>query len=439
MPRKRSVSHEVFARDDAPFIPPSKTELLNISAARQHSANRPSSTLGGFMPREEPILSLFDVQETPRALDLVPESVDRVDRTRGVTDDHMAMLIESNTSLVRQNRMLVDRLERVERERDDATRAASPPLIYSRRSREARASGESNHSQGRLRSRAARMSRDWAPSALRISTILAGPDDTFGTGENAETEENVRDGFGDSSPLSTRSRDRSLDGSRGRGNPMDDSRHSDSSHHSKHSNPRRSVMPSNAQSPESSKESSNHRGSLFATAMWSTDTWHSSREWVEAEMRAIERAEENDDTCISVPMNDDEYLLSSSSPTPDPEAAAPLDDKPRIEQDAFVPRGPLLRTRTLDAQSFKQAAAAIVAKPEAGAASEGVSGKRGWPWLRSILISGVLAFLGVGALSFLYSVTNESDYALILGSFGAEAVLLCKRAGHPSNSHILST
>jgi CBS domain-containing membrane protein len=58
------------------------------------------------------------------------------------------------------------------------------------------------------------------------------------------------------------------------------------------------------------------------------------------------------------------------------------------------------------------------------AASLGKSGRRRWFWLRAILTSGTLAFVGMLSLSLTHSLTTESDFTLILGSFGAEAVLL---------------
>lgn len=85
-------------------------------------------------------------------------------------------------------------------------------------------------------------------------------------------------------------------------------------------------------------------------------------------------------------------------------------------------------------------------KESEGSASIGQSGNRGWPWLRSILVrlpehartaalssdvcvhvrqvSGLLSFVSLSLLSILHWVTNQSDYTIILGSFGAEAVLL---------------
>lgn len=46
-------------------------------------------------------------------------------------------------------------------------------------------------------------------------------------------------------------------------------------------------------------------------------------------------------------------------------------------------------------------------------------------WLLDIGASGLLAFLGTGALSLLhFGITDQHDYSLILGSFGASAVLL---------------
>merc|ERR1711939_114692 len=45
--------------------------------------------------------------------------------------------------------------------------------------------------------------------------------------------------------------------------------------------------------------------------------------------------------------------------------------------------------------------------------------------LLDILVSGLLGFLGIGAVSLLhFGITDESDYTLILGSFGASAILL---------------
>lgn len=64
----------------------------------------------------------------------------------------------------------------------------------------------------------------------------------------------------------------------------------------------------------------------------------------------------------------------------------------------------------------------LTMKPSDAAASIGKSGKRGWPWLRSILVSGMLSFIGVSILTLVYTLADESDYAIVLGSFGAEAV-----------------
>jgi len=72
--------------------------------------------------------------------------------------------------------------------------------------------------------------------------------------------------------------------------------------------------------------------------------------------------------------------------------------------------------------------------------------KRNWVWLRSILTSGLLAFLSVGALSLTYSLSGDDDFAVVLGSFGAEAVLLCAAPYSPFSQprnliggHIIAT
>ena len=65
----------------------------------------------------------------------------------------------------------------------------------------------------------------------------------------------------------------------------------------------------------------------------------------------------------------------------------------------------------------------IFRKDITGEASLGVGGTRGWAWVRSILVSGMLGLCGIGALSLVhYAISDESDYTLILGSFGASAV-----------------
>ena len=76
-------------------------------------------------------------------------------------------------------------------------------------------------------------------------------------------------------------------------------------------------------------------------------------------------------------------------------------------------------------RSISSGLAHVLSKDKSGHGSLGVGGKRGWPWLRSILVSGLLGFLGVlGPALIHWPITDESDYTLILGSFGASAVLL---------------
>jgi CBS domain-containing membrane protein len=94
--------------------------------------------------------------------------------------------------------------------------------------------------------------------------------------------------------------------------------------------------------------------------------------------------------------------------------------------DGGLEEGELSNSNKVDVHdSFtRKIAKAIVRRPDQNAASIGQSGRRGWPWLRSILVSGLISFIGVGLLSLVHLLANEIDETLILGSFGAEAVLL---------------
>ena len=90
-------------------------------------------------------------------------------------------------------------------------------------------------------------------------------------------------------------------------------------------------------------------------------------------------------------------------------------------------------------ESFRRQATqnfAFLAKPAetfSGHASLGAGGKRGWPWLRSILISGMLGFFGIGGPALIhYPIADENDYTMSEWGASTGGLELCPNTLPPT-------
>ena len=268
----------------------------------------------------------------------------------------------------------------------------------------------------RLRDASAKSAKSRREARSLLSSMVVEEDDGFGTGDNVENDKTMLSGFEECAKKPRRPGRHAV-------YDMDLSRHS-SVDGSEHSSPNFvAASPAARVSPASSQHGgsqppSQHGGSMFAGLKTRrvVDVDHAVVGLSDFEARSAGGAG-------NLPCgggDDDEERAAAGEPW---NADEPPDDEEarhaaqRMQPVSFIRRG------SLTSQAIAQA---IVEKAKADddRASLGKAGRRRWFWVRAMLSSGALAFVGMLALSLCHWLTGESDYSLILGSFGAEAVLL---------------